>query len=119
MAPRIPRNLRRPKSSKASSREGNQQQGVTHNLSRNPFPYREEDEGYLYNLPLYRFPHTLTFLDNFSPEDEARMIAEFRKAEGNIGRVPLPLATSFQSSFRAEDEKINETGGWGKLGKDL
>ncbi|ORY19621.1 hypothetical protein BCR34DRAFT_595553 [Clohesyomyces aquaticus] len=63
--------------------------------SQEPFPVRlpahpenpELDQA-LYQMPGYRYPHTLSFMGEFTPEDEAYIIEEFEKRKNDPGWAP-------------------------------
>lgn len=67
----------------------------------------------LYKVPQYRYPHTLTFLNNFTPEAEAQMIRAFELDK------EVPHSVTFRTSMVEPEGEDMEAGGWGVYVKDM
>ncbi|KAF2736573.1 hypothetical protein EJ04DRAFT_575347 [Polyplosphaeria fusca] len=77
----------------------------------------------LYKLPTYRYPHTLSFINDFTPEAEGKMVWDFKHVPINQTSCrdgEIPLAKTFKASF--DDEASSgekDQGGWGAYVLDL
>ena len=70
------------------------------------------DEG-LVQAPNYRYPHTLTFLNDFTAEAEAQIIQNFEALNSRAGKVILPNLKTLRDSFcvsRVNDRTMAESG---------
>jgi len=85
----------------------------------------EHDEALtLYQDAEYQHPHTLSFLSNYTPEEEARMMADLGRAVAEackVGTEAIPPAQSFKSSVEGKSrvEGDDESAGWGIYVLDL
>lgn len=78
-------------------------------------PEDHEQDQALYHIPGYMYPHTLTFVTDFSPEAERRMIQEFDRLRHDFVKntKQIPPAQSFRGNVGMQDQHQDQGHGWG------
>lgn len=70
----------------------------------------------LYRVPRYQHAHTLTFLNEYSPEVESQILWDMKQARGET----LPAAVTFTKTFHSSvPQPESKHGGWGAYILDL
>ncbi|KAF2276340.1 uncharacterized protein EI97DRAFT_36381 [Westerdykella ornata] len=70
----------------------------------------------LYKVPAYRYSHSLTFLELFSPSAEKKIIRAFSKLRGRSWHAELPRMSDFQKPGTSTGGPEN---GWWEFAHDL
>ncbi|KAH7139162.1 hypothetical protein B0J11DRAFT_516193 [Dendryphion nanum] len=85
-----------------------------------PFPVRvpafpdDDRDQTLYQIPGFQYPHTLSFLNNFGPNAEEKMIAKFEAVHGKVeAPVPISPVATCEEQDPKETNKNANCKGWG------
>lgn len=99
------------------------------NPEREPFPTRVPAHPenlakpqVLVDIPGYKYPHTFSFVEAFTPKDEALLIEAWENVNGTAdsNALKIPPVSSFCTSFSDADARVEEpVGGWKPFAQDL